>query len=377
MPSKGLVLLLDYSPQFWRSLDDYHFLLCKRLKEQDIEPIMVYSRAIPDDVRRRVETSGAIVEVNDFGQGILSYYHHLQRIVRQRNVQLAHVCFFDYFSPVAWLARLSGVRRIVFYEQNSGIPRATSWRRFLLLCRSKAMTFPLMSVIAMSDFVRQTLISMGIDQAKISLAPGGVDTERFAPDPEVRCAFQRDYQIEPDELILAAVAFLLPWKHPEVLVEACALLDQRGIRTRLFIAGDGPLEDSLKELTRTLAIEARVHWMGRYPTPEKLYQACDIYLLASVGEAFGVVLTEAQSCGAPVVASRSGGIPEIIDDGRTGLLATPLDPSSFADAIERLARNPALRTQMGRSGRQRMIQHFTVEKSVEKTLAVYETMWRR
>lgn len=376
MPSKGLVLLVDYSPQFWRSLDDYHFLLCKRLKEQDIQPVIVYSQDIPALVRTRVEASGAVVEVNDFGKGILHYYSRLRKIVRRHNVKLAHICFFNYFSPVPWMARLSGVRRIVFYEQNSGASGATSWRRFLLLRRSKLMTFPLTSVIAMSEFVRRQLIGIGIDPAKTSVAHGGVDTARFLPDPEARCAFQRDYQIEPDELILAAIAFLLPRKHPDVLLHACALLEQRGIRARLFVAGDGPLQDSLKELSRSLGIEKRVHWLGRYTTPEKLYQACDIYLLASVGEAFGVVLTEAQACGAPVVASRSGGIPEVIDDGKTGLLATPLDPSSFADAIERLARDPVLRSQMGRNGRARMAQHFTVEHNVEKTLAVYESMWR-
>ena len=103
-------------------------------------------------------------------------------------------------------------------------------------------------------------------------------------------------------------------------------------------------------------------------------QASDIFLLASVGEAFGNVLTEAMACGAPVVASRSGGIEEIVVDGETGLLVPPRSSAAFADAIEKLATDPQLRNEMGRRARERVLEAFTLDQFVEKTIRVYETI---
>ena len=88
-----------------------------------------------------------------------------------------------------------------------------------------------------------------------------------------------------------------------------------------------------------------------------------------------MVVAEALACGVPVVGSRSGAIPEIVEDGKTGLLATPLDPASFADAIERLVQNPQLRRDMGQRGLERVRRDFTTERSIEAILEVYQSMW--
>jgi glycosyltransferase involved in cell wall biosynthesis len=106
-----------------------------------------------------------------------------------------------------------------------------------------------------------------------------------------------------------------------------------------------------------------------------LLQASDIFVLASVGEAFGLVLAEAMACGVPVVGSRSGAIGELVEDGRTGLLATPLDAGSFAAAIERLIADPARRRAMGLAGLERVRRRFTVEREVQETMRIYEDLW--
>jgi starch synthase len=106
-----------------------------------------------------------------------------------------------------------------------------------------------------------------------------------------------------------------------------------------------------------------------------LLQASDIFVLASTGEAFGLVLAEAMACGVPVVGSRSGAIPEIVDDGVTGLLVTARDEVSFADAIEKLARDERLRKEMGASSLARVQAEFNVERDAEDTLRIYESLW--
>ena len=101
----------------------------------------------------------------------------------------------------------------------------------------------------------------------------------------------------------------------------------------------------------------------------------DIFVLASTGEAFGLVLAEAMACGVPVVGSRSGAIPEIVEEGITGLLATPRDEVSLADAIEELARDEGLRKEMTANSLARAREKFNLERNAEDTLQIYESLW--
>jgi glycosyltransferase involved in cell wall biosynthesis len=112
------------------------------------------------------------------------------------------------------------------------------------------------------------------------------------------------------------------------------------------------------------------------PDPKTLLQASDIFVLASVGEAFGLVLTEAMACEVPVVGSRSGSLMEVVEDGRTGLLATPLDAVAFAEKIERLSRDLPARKEMAAQALHRVRTHFTVEIAVLGLIAIYESLWR-
>jgi glycosyltransferase involved in cell wall biosynthesis len=130
----------------------------------------------------------------------------------------------------------------------------------------------------------------------------------------------------------------------------------------------------LKKLAAELGAADRIHWLGYCSDPASLLQASDIFVLASSGEAFGLVLAEAMACGVPVVGSRSGAIPEIVDDGITGLLATPRDENSFADAIERLALDTKLRKEMGANSVARVHEKFAVARVAEETLRIYESL---
>jgi glycosyltransferase involved in cell wall biosynthesis len=258
--------------------------------------------------------------------------------------------------------------------QNSGVFQATSWRKTLLQVRTKLMTSPTIRVIAISQFVKEQLVKGGLAEDKIVVRYLGVDTERFTPDPLARERWGRDLNIRPDEIVLSTVSYLRPFKNPQVLVHACKELAKRKVPARLFVAGDGEMLPVLKELSKQLGVEDRIHWLGNVPDPRSLLQASDIFLLASVGEAFGLVLAEAMACGAPVVGSRSGSLPEVVEDGQTGLLATPLDPKSFADAIERLATDAGLRRKMGSQASKHVRAKFTMGKAVEETMRIYDSL---
>jgi glycosyltransferase involved in cell wall biosynthesis len=356
-------------------MEEINLRLTRGLTSKGIPVVLVYADVLPEDLDRRMREGGAGIEVAPYKRNPYRFYRDLGRIFTKYSVSMTHVCFFDYFSWVPWIARLHGLRCIVYEELNSGMLNARSWKKRLLQLRTHVTTLPMTRVIAVSDFVRRDLIERGISADRIVVRHLGADENRFRPDPGARERWASQFGIQPGEMIMSTVTLLRPFKSPETLVEACAVLARRGIRAHLFVAGDGAMLADLKALTTRLGVADRIHWLGFCGDPSRLIQASDVFLLASVGEAGGFVLSEAMGCGVPIIGSRSGVIGECVEEGRTGLLAVPKDPVSFADAIERLARDEPLRRSMSANGRARMLEGFTTDINVRRTLDIYESIW--
>jgi glycosyltransferase involved in cell wall biosynthesis len=374
--SRGsIIFLLDSAPPTWTSQEDRHLRLCEALIRKGVQPVLVFARPLRPEIESRLRSSGAQIEAIDYGAGLFHYYRPLRRLVKRFSVTTAHILFFDYFSAVPWIARLCGIPLVIYEMQNSGEFRATSWKRWLLRLRTRIMTSPVRRVIAISEFVKRQLLAAGVPARKIVVRYLGVDTERFVPNRQAREQWAERFSIRPDEVILSTVSYLRPFKNPQVLVEACKELRERNVPVRLLVAGDGDMLPELKALAKRLGVEDRVHWLGNVSNPRTLLQASDIFVLASVGEAFGLVLAEAMACGVPVVGSRSGSLIEVVEDGHTGLLSTPLDAVAFAEAIERLTRDVPRRREMAARAIDRVRRHFTVDIVVVKTIDIYELLW--
>jgi len=221
----------------------------------------------------------------------------------------------------------------------------------------------------------ERLIEAGVPPDKIARAYLGVDSGRFTPNPGGRERLAKQCRFEPEDVILVAVTSFLPWKRVPVTVEACGLLRQRGIPVRLLLCGDGPQRGQLEEIARRLNITDCVHFLGHRPNVEEVLQGSDILVHASVGEAFAWALLEGMACGLPVVGSRSGGIAEAVVDGVTGILAEPLDPTSFANALEKLAVDEKLRKKMGAAARKRVEEKFTLDIYTAHMLPLYQSLW--
>jgi glycosyltransferase involved in cell wall biosynthesis len=375
--SGSVVFLLDSAPSTWTSQEDRHFRLCQALTQKGVQPILVFSRPLRPDIESRLRSSGAEIAAIDYGEGIAHYWRSLRRLVKMFSVSTAHIIFFDYFSTVPWIARLCGIPVVIYEMQNSGEFRATSWKRWLLRLRTKIMTSPVVKVIAISEFVKGQLLAAGVKEGKIVVRYLGVDTERFSPDRRAREEWADRFSIRADEVILSTVSYLRPFKNPQVLVEVCRELRDRKVPTRLLVAGDGDMLSELKALTRRLEVEDRVHWLGSVADPRTLLQASDIFVLASVGEAFGLVLAEAMACGTPVVGSRSGSLSEVVEEGHTGLLSRPLDVVAFADAIDTLSRDISRRRAMAARAVDRVRTHFNLGLVVERTMNIYDNLWQQ
>lgn len=375
MKKPSVCLLLDSAPRTWTSQEDIHLRLAEVLRDAGHKLTLVFADQIRPDIASRFRDAGAAVEVANYREGAFRFLKRVREIVSLHEISLIHVCFFDYFSAVPWLARLSGATHVVYEQLNSGELTATAWKQQLIRLRGALATSAATKVIAISHFVREELMKCGVPEAKIIVRHLGVNTRRFVPDPQARKSWATDFGIQPEEILLSTVSVLRPFKNPQTIVEACGLLAKRAVPFRLLVAGDGAMLSDLQKLAADVGVADKIHWLGYRADPRSLLQASDIFLLASTGEAFGLVLAEAMACGVPVVGSGSGAIPEIVEDGVTGLLATPRDEVSFADAIEKLARDERLRKAMGAKGRARVQEKFSVARDAEDTLQIYESLW--
>lgn len=176
---------------------------------------------------------------------------------------------------------------------------------------------------------------------------------------------------------LAIVGRLIAIKGHDVLLRALAAVRRERPELTLDVVGDGPLEGQLRAAVDTLGLGDAVTFSGRIAPVAPAFEAAEIVVVPSFGEGFGMVALEAMERGRPVIASAVGGLPEIVDDGRTGVLVPPGDADALAAAIRDLTASPARTAAMGAAGRARAIEQFSQDRCTDRTLELYRTAGRR
>jgi len=218
-------------------------------------------------------------------------------------------------------------------------------------------------VISVSEYNKEIILRKcgpGVDK-KIHVVHGGVNVDRLSPRP---------HPTAPGPLRILCVARFEEVKGHKSLVEACRVLKEHGIPFECRLIGDGPLVPQIENQIKRTDLCDRVFLLGARPYNEVIeeFSRTDVVVLATAPTASGKregipnVLKEAMACGLPVVATASGGIPELVDEG-CGILVSPRDPTAIADALQRLYGQPALRCRMGIAGREKIVREFNLNSS--------------
>ena len=368
-----ILFLLDWRPTFWSTREEFFRRLSQRLSERGIIPVIVTSETPGDDVRKLFEQAGARISSGSYHAHPFRYWSQIRQIARDYSVRMVQVRFFDYFTLVFWMCRLSGIRKVIFTEANSGERKGQGWKLALLRLRTAITCYPLVRLIAISEFIRGRLVDVGAPSPKIQVVYNGVDTSSFQPNPTLRSEVRAAQGATPDTAVIAYASTLLPWKRPEIALRVCAELVRRKQRVQLWLAGQGPLREDLEALSRDLGISENVRWLGHQPDLQRWLAGSDVFLHSALGEAFGNVLIEAMACGLPVVATHSGATPELIEDGETGCLIPngPREIEQLAGAIEQLSGDQPRLQAMAAAAIARA-DRFNVQQCVDRTLAVYD-----
>ena len=233
---------------------------------------------------------------------------------------------------------------------------------------------------AETDYSRDLLASRCPEAAdKIFRVHNGLDLTRFAGMNHGPIN-----QTSPGPVRLLSVGRLVAFKGFNVLIDACAELEKRGVEFALQIIGDGPLREELETRAHESSSSSRIRFAGEQSQNQVLnaLRGSDIFILASTidkrgaSDVFPTVIAEAMASGRPVVSTTVAGIPELVANGETGLLVPPDDSKALANALERLVRDGNLRASFGRAARQRIENLFTIEKTIEPLLAHFESTAR-
>lgn len=215
---------------------------------------------------------------------------------------------------------------------------------------------------------------------RVHIIPNGIPLDRFLPGPAPD-GLREQLGLPEDAPVAVIVGRLTPWKGHQTLLRAWREVVANVPQARLLIVGEVAFwEESyagdLRALADDLGIAESVHWSGFREDVPDLLRLANLLVLASTDEPFGRVLIEAMAIGLPVVATASGGVPEIVIDGETGLLVPPGEPGALGDAIATLLANPLQATEMGAAGRRRALERFDVRRVAREVGQVYEEILR-
>ena len=241
-----------------------------------------------------------------------------------------------------------------------------------------------LSILKRADFITAVskglvleLLDWGIDEKKVRLVPNGVDSTAFSPKDPVNTKEDLDFISNMKHVLF--VGRLAPVKGVEYLIQAIPAVIKGFKRVHFVIVGDGDSTHALQKLAEQLKINEYINFVGRQPH-EKIaeYMAIsDILVLPSLSEGLPVTVLEAMACGLPVIATRVGGIPEIVLDGVTGYVVPPKSPKEISDKISLLLKNPNQCKAMGQSGKDLLEKlDLSWKNAAKKTLEIYQDILR-
>ncbi len=264
--------------------------------------------------------------------------------------------------------RISSRRPIIVRTRHKSTPVSRTWRHRLLYGKLPHV------VTTTGEAVRQGLMTRNrLSPSRVISIPTGVDLERFHPQPP-DASLRKSLGLGSQGPLIGAVTFLRPEKGMAVLIEAVRWLKQRFSTVECVIIGDGGEQPALLDRIRELGLEHCVHLIGFRQDVPALLAILDVVVIPSFEEGIPQSLTQALAMERPVVASAVGGVPEVVQDGLSGLLVPPRNPEILAEKIACLLSDPIAATRMGKIGRQVIHERFSMEHMLTQTELVYRQL---
>jgi glycosyltransferase involved in cell wall biosynthesis len=359
-----------YPSRQFGSLEEQILFVARAFQEESSLFLPLFISPMVGENAARFKAAGVEVEWLDLRHFQWRTLWHLVRLLRKYRIEVIHWNFFGPLNKYVWFLNLLTPRvQHYFTDHNSRLlpikhssnPLTRAVKRLLLKSYSK--------VFCVSDFVRQCLHEQQT-WSTVSSCLHFINTERFKPDADARSAVRKQLGVG-DQFVLLAVSQLIKEKGVDLAIRALREVPERVV---LWIVGEGPESARLQALCQELSLQDRVRFFGLQKHVEPYMQAADCLVCPSLwAEAAGLANMEAQACGLPVIASKVGGIPEFLDEGRTGWLFPAGDHRQLAARVRRLLSAPQFCRQMGQEARALAVKRFAAEERIGEYLDLYRT----
>jgi len=350
--------------QTWRGGQNQVLLTVNGLRAAGHRAALV---AHPDgELRRRAEEGLELIPLAPKSEMDLTAGWKLSRVIRQlrpdvlhahdpHGVAMAALALSLGSATIGRPPALVASRRVDFHLKPNSFSK---WKYRQVDC-----------FIAASDAIHRMLVADGIQADRVVTVHEGIDVERIASTPVVNV--HEAFWLPHHAPIVGNIGALVPHKGQRHLIDAAHLVVREEPDARFIILGEGDLREQLEHQIREFHLEKHVMLPGFRTDVIGCLKAFDVFAMSSVTEGLGTSLLDAMACARAIVATNAGGIPEVVEDQKTGLLVAPRDHAAMAAAIVALLKDPGRRNALGASGLARVQARFTVERMVASTAAVY------
>jgi glycosyltransferase involved in cell wall biosynthesis len=301
---------------------------------------------------------------------------NLKEMLREHRPEIVHLHYISFLNLYSWGVRLQSVRQVFFTDHHSRPAgyvqvQAPLWKRGA----ARLINLPLTKVICVSNYGYECMTRFGLlPRNRFEMIYNGVDLARVKTDPQLALDFRRRYSIPEDRAIVTQVSWMIPEKGIADFLEAARLVIARNPMVQFVLVGDGAHRAAYMKDAAAMGLDGHITWTGMIDDPfgEGVFQAADIVCQFSRWEeVFGWMIAEAMAHGKPVVATRVGGIPEVITESVTGHLVERGDARAMSDRILELLDDPELRMRMGGAGREAVAGKFDLQKNVAQLIDRY------
>lgn len=318
---------------------------CARLTRKDIKCVVIQKR-----------------NGNDY---LLPF--RLAAFLKKEKADVLHTHGWGTFLEGIVAAKLSGVEVIIHAEHGTDhlekARRRVAYRMGALVVQK---------IVAVCETIRERFIrEYHIPEGKFHTIRNGVDTDFFRQDMQLRKSTRRELGYSEHDVVIGTIGRFCAVKDYPMLLRAVALVVQKNSMAHLLMIGDGPDMVDLKRLAEKLGLEGNIRFLGMRDDRLRLLNAMDVFALTSVSEGLPITLLEAMSVQLPVIATNVGGIHELVTSRNEGVLVESQNPHMFANELEQLLLSTDLRIQMGRTGQQRVLSHFSLGSMVHAYEEVY------
>jgi glycosyltransferase involved in cell wall biosynthesis len=358
------ILYIDLDRE-WRGGQSQALLTLRGLRERGHDAHLLTVRHSP--LAGRAEAAGVPTHVVIPWARRASASVLLRRLLAQQHFALLHLNE-PHGLTAAWLAgaqkkaAMVVSRRVAYPLKQGEFARA----RYLAAHR----------ILTVSRFVKKSVLDSYLPADMAEVVYEGVEV----PSPatlEARRNARQHWGVSEQETLFGCVGYLLPEKGQELVVRAFPAVLSKFPGSRLLFAGDGPSRPRLEALSREFGLKEAIIFVGFVEDVTQVYAALDAFVFPSLAEPLGTSLLTAMAWGLPVLAVASGGVPEYVEDGETGLLVAQPDPRLFSAGMLRLLSEPEFAKRLGAAARTAIQERFTADRMVENTIRVYEDVLRR